>query len=344
MGGPLGNYVSNSNYTFTIAPPGAGYVVLNFFSFNLEQGFDSLRVYDGPSTASPLIGSFTGTAIPAAVVAGSGAMTIQFHSDGATVRAGYKALYTAYPGPYMVKSINSGNWNNPQTWEYNTLPKKSDSVMIMQEHSVVIDTSVQVQNVKVSAGATLSLNNSSVNFTVGNTTEKNRRFINDGSLQITAGRMAVYGNVTSTDSSAFSLTGGKLIIDGNTGNTVTSIPDGENLFNITCRQDRFSFTGDTLQIVNPPFGENSQAVNCPYNFGAASILMFGDGISTTASNNVNGFGGNLLPPQIGKLTLHAATADNNRIFKNLLPLTLKTRCDVLSGNLVQGAALVVDGN
>ena len=32
MGGPLGTYVNNSNYTFTIAPPGAGYLVLNFLS------------------------------------------------------------------------------------------------------------------------------------------------------------------------------------------------------------------------------------------------------------------------------------------------------------------------
>jgi spore germination protein YaaH len=344
MGGPLGNYVSNSNYTFTIAPPGAGHVVLNFYSFNLEQGFDSLRVYNGPSTASPLIGSFTGTTVPGPVVANSGVMTLQFHSDGATVRAGYRALYTCYPDSYIAKTVNSGNWNNPQTWQYGAVPKATDSVMIMAGDTVTVNTSAQVQQLRIDTTAALIIDNIFGQLTVGDITAKNNKVLNNGSLQITAGQMRIYGNVTSTASSRFQLSGGKLMIDGNTGDSATSIANGENLFNIACNQENFSFTGDTLQIINPPLGAASQSINCPYDFGAATVLMFGDGVSTILSNNPAGFGGNLLPAQIGKLVLHAATNSNNRIFKNLTPLTIKTRCDVLSGNLVQDALLTVDSN
>ena len=163
--------------------------------------------------------------------------------------------------------------------------------------------------------------------------------INDGTLQITGGKMNIYGNLNSTATSIFNLTGGKLVIDGNTGNAATSIADGENLFNIASNADHFSFTGDTLQIINPPLGATSQSINCPYNFGAATVLLFGDGASTVLSNNPAGFGGNLLPAQIGKLVLHAATGANNRIFKNTTPLTVKTRCEVLSGNLVAGGSV-----
>ncbi len=344
MGGPLGTYVNNSNYTFTIAPPGAGYVVLNFYNFNLEQGFDSLRVYNGPSTASPLIGSFTGTIIPAPVIATSGVLTLQFHSDGATIKDGYKALYTCYPGPFIARTINSGNWNDPLTWQYGAIPKATDPVMIMAGHNVVVNTSAQVQSLTVDTTASLLVSNAMVQLSVGTATVKNSKVVNNGNLQISAGQVHIFGNLTSSISSVFNLTGGRLVIDGNTGNAATSIADGENLFNIGCNADHFSFTGDTLQIINPPLGAASQSINCPYNFGAATVLMLGDGVSTLGSNNPSGFGGNLLPAQIGKLVLHAATPNNNRIFKNLAPLTVKTKCEVLSGNLVQGAPLTVDGN
>ena len=344
MGGPLGNYVNNTNYTFTIAPPGAGYLVLRFFEFNLEQGYDSLRIYNGSSTAAPLLGSFTGASIPATLIANSGMLTIQFHSDGATVRSGYKALYSCYPGPYIARTVTSGNWASPQTWLHEVVPTMTDSAIVMPGHSVLVNASAQVGNVRISTGGSLSLANAAVNFTIGDGTSRSARVVNDGNVMMSAGKLLINGNFTSSASSTFDLSGGKMRIDGNSGDAATSVADGEHLFNIACAPEHFHFTGDTLQVVDPPLGSNSQAINCAINFGATSVLMFGDGVSTLLSNNTSGFGGNLLPAQIGKLVLHAATLGNNRIFKNENPLTVKTKCEILSGNLVQGAALTVDGN
>jgi uncharacterized protein (TIGR02145 family) len=104
-------------------------------------------------------------------------------------------------------------------------------------------------------------------------------------------------------------------------------------------QPIFSFKGGTLQIINPPLGINSQAINCSHNFGLLSTVIFGDGVSTIASNNPNGFGGNLLPTLLGKFVLDAATYGNNRVFRNQNQLIINKECKVLSGNLIQTGLL-----
>ncbi|MCC6601048.1 MAG: hypothetical protein IT223_10295, partial [Crocinitomicaceae bacterium] len=98
MGGPFGNYHNTEDYTFTIAPSGASSVTLTFLSFNLENGFDYLTVFNGPTTGSPQIANLTGTSLPAVITANSGVMTIQFHSDGATTRPGFEAVYSCSTG------------------------------------------------------------------------------------------------------------------------------------------------------------------------------------------------------------------------------------------------------
>jgi len=95
-GGSLKNYYDNEDYTYTIAPPNAQSVTVNFSSFNLEANYDYLYIYNGPSTASPQItGSpFTGTVSPGTFTSSGGSLTFQFTSDVSTVAAGFNATYT----------------------------------------------------------------------------------------------------------------------------------------------------------------------------------------------------------------------------------------------------------
>lgn len=58
------NYQDNTNSSITIAPPGASTLTLNFTVFAFENGYDYLKIYDGPNALSPLIGSYTGTNLP----------------------------------------------------------------------------------------------------------------------------------------------------------------------------------------------------------------------------------------------------------------------------------------
>ncbi len=93
MGGPSRNYYDNEDYTYTIAPNGASTVSLNFSSFTTEVNFDSLWLYDGASTASPLIGKYTGNTGPGIVTSTGSKLTMRFKSDGSTNNTGFYAVW-----------------------------------------------------------------------------------------------------------------------------------------------------------------------------------------------------------------------------------------------------------
>ena len=95
FGGPR-DYYNHENYTWTIAPNGATSLTLDFTSFNVEDNYDYLYIYDGNSSSAPQVpGSpFTGTTLPSTITSSTGALTFKFTSDGATTRPGFKANYT----------------------------------------------------------------------------------------------------------------------------------------------------------------------------------------------------------------------------------------------------------
>jgi spore germination protein YaaH len=93
LGGPNRNYYDNENFTYTIAPTGASGVTLNFTSFATELNYDTLWIYNGSSTASPLIGAYHGTNSPGTITSSGGALTIRFKSDVATQAAGWQAIW-----------------------------------------------------------------------------------------------------------------------------------------------------------------------------------------------------------------------------------------------------------
>ena len=95
--GGSGDYPNGVTYTQTICSGTAGQCVSLFFSqFDIESGYDFLTIYDGPSTASTLIGTYTGTTSPGSVTATSGCITLVFTSD----------FIFEYPG--WVASISCG--------------------------------------------------------------------------------------------------------------------------------------------------------------------------------------------------------------------------------------------
>jgi hypothetical protein len=95
FGGPTKNYYDNENYTWTIAPTGATSIQLTFTSFDVENNFDFLYIYDGPTSASPQIAGspFTGTTLPPVFNSTTGAITFKFTSDNATTKPGFNANY-----------------------------------------------------------------------------------------------------------------------------------------------------------------------------------------------------------------------------------------------------------
>lgn len=95
MGGPNRNYYDNEKYTYTIyAPSPTQQLILQFApTFTLENNYDSLWIYNGNSTASPLFGIYTGGNNPGTLTTSGNAFTLRFKSDGAINSAGFKAVY-----------------------------------------------------------------------------------------------------------------------------------------------------------------------------------------------------------------------------------------------------------
>lgn len=93
-GGPTGNYSNDERKFWLITKPSITNITLNFTSFNLEQGYDNMFIYDGGSVNSPLIGQYTGTVNPGPVTSNNDSLLIEFRSDCATTASGWAATYT----------------------------------------------------------------------------------------------------------------------------------------------------------------------------------------------------------------------------------------------------------
>lgn len=89
------DYTNRANCRWLIQPPGATFIQLTFSSFNTESNYDFVRVYDGPTTSSPLLGSYSGTSIPPTLTSTGGSMLVVFTSDSSITRAGWEASYTS---------------------------------------------------------------------------------------------------------------------------------------------------------------------------------------------------------------------------------------------------------
>ena len=91
--GGAGDYTSSENYTITFCGdlPGAQ-IILDFVMFDTESSFDDLTIYDGTSTADPLIGTYDGTSLNGNIVqSGSGCLHLVWSSDGSVTYPGWEA-------------------------------------------------------------------------------------------------------------------------------------------------------------------------------------------------------------------------------------------------------------
>ena len=93
-GGKSGNYSNDENYTFVINPTGATSITLTTNSWNVENNYDFLKIYNGTSASAPLLGSYSGTT-PGTVTANSGAVTLVFTSDYMINQSGFDISWNA---------------------------------------------------------------------------------------------------------------------------------------------------------------------------------------------------------------------------------------------------------
>lgn len=88
--GGYDNYANNTNITQTICSDNGQHIMINFLSFNLMSG-DNLFVYDGNSTASPLLGTYTGSNLPPSIISSGTCLTFRFVSNASGNSSGWMA-------------------------------------------------------------------------------------------------------------------------------------------------------------------------------------------------------------------------------------------------------------
>lgn len=97
-----GNYGDGESGTITFCPSIAGqYVQVNFSSFLTEAGLDILTVYNGNSTAAPVIGTYSGSTSPCMITstAANGCLTFRFVTDGSVTYFGWTASLNCVASP-----------------------------------------------------------------------------------------------------------------------------------------------------------------------------------------------------------------------------------------------------
>ncbi|XP_078540684.1 astacin-like metalloendopeptidase [Lissotriton helveticus] len=91
-------YHANMDCSFYILAPAGYKVLLTFTSFAVEPdptcAYDSLSIFDGATTTSPLIGKYCGTRLVPPVTSTGSSLLLQFHSDESLNMKGFQATYT----------------------------------------------------------------------------------------------------------------------------------------------------------------------------------------------------------------------------------------------------------
>lgn len=113
-----------------------------------------------------------------------------------------------------------------------------------------------------------------------------------GTLTVSGGDVIVNGNVVIVAGATFNQSGGMITVDGNNSGSATgSVASGTVLFEV--KSTLGTVNGGTITIVDPP--ATGIAKSFGFNFTAGNVqwightIRFGNGVSTDASANANGF-------------------------------------------------------
>ncbi len=107
-GGPNGNYMPKQDVITTLKPPNSSNKLsVKFNSFQASYGTDTLFVYNGDDTTSPLISKLSGNLSPQTITSTAidGSLTFKFISDGsqaANFETGWAATIACNITPYQV--------------------------------------------------------------------------------------------------------------------------------------------------------------------------------------------------------------------------------------------------
>lgn len=154
-----------------------------------------------------------------------------------------------------LTTAQSGNWGDASTWSNNAVPTCADTVVILNGHTVTVNSAVSVAGVNIFAGGTLISDSSSL--TVG-CTNNNAAFSNKGTYTINGGSLTVNGNIIHANGSTFNQNGGDIFVDGNHNGAAVTSTD-QTLFKI--ENANLNLVGGKITIIDPPVVSSTLATS-----------------------------------------------------------------------------------
>ncbi|XP_036410979.1 CUB and sushi domain-containing protein 2 [Megalops cyprinoides] len=99
-------YLNSLNCVWKITVPEGSGIQIQVISFMTEQNWDSLEVFDGGDNTDTMLGSFSGTTVPALLNSTSNQLYLHFYSDISVSAAGFRLEYktvslTSCPEPVV---------------------------------------------------------------------------------------------------------------------------------------------------------------------------------------------------------------------------------------------------
>ncbi len=103
------NYTNNLFCSWLIQPIGANIVRIEFDSLSTELGNDTVAVYDGPTSASPLLGVFSGTNLPPMLNSSGASVFVTFTTNGSITDKGFQISYEGISSCSGVTSLTAAS-------------------------------------------------------------------------------------------------------------------------------------------------------------------------------------------------------------------------------------------
>lgn len=129
-GGSTGSYSSSCNATMVIHAASGSTIAIDQGTYNTESSYDWVKIYDGAGTSGSMLAELQGQgSVTLPIVAPSGTMTVEFHSDGSVQRDGFALHVTCTvtePSYYIVPTSGNQNVTTCDAWVYDSGGPTSD--------------------------------------------------------------------------------------------------------------------------------------------------------------------------------------------------------------------------
>jgi hypothetical protein len=105
--GPVANYQANTNCSWLISPSvPVDWIRLNFVYLDTETSNDIVTVYDGETTAAPVLGTYSGSTLPTMLQSTGQHMLVTFTSNSSVQNNGFLVEYSTNPSKFCSGTVS----------------------------------------------------------------------------------------------------------------------------------------------------------------------------------------------------------------------------------------------